>query len=90
MVTQIHEGRQVSLGKLLLASLYQSLGLGTLKLKVLPNTPKALNLSGPLWLLQHWLNATFEYHLGYPVLERILRLNEDRPIEWARLALITC
>lgn len=58
---QIHEGQQVSLGKLLLAFLYQALGLGTLKLKFLSNTPKALNLSGPLWILQHWLNATFEY-----------------------------
>ena len=32
----------------------------------------------------------FKYQLGYPVLERILRLNEDRPIEGARLALMTC
>lgn len=64
---QIHEGWQVSLGKLLLASLYHSLGLGTLKLKLLHSTSKALNLFDPMWLLQHWLNATFEYQLGYPV-----------------------
>lgn len=51
LAIQIHEDRQVSLGKLLLASLYQSLGLATLKLKFLHNTPKALNLSGPLWHL---------------------------------------
>lgn len=43
-----------------------------------------------MWLLQHWLNATFEYQLGYPVSECILRLNEDRSIEGVRLALITC
>jgi hypothetical protein len=67
----------VSLGKLLLASFYQALGMATLKLKFLSNTPKALNLSSPLWLLQHWLNATFEYQLGYPVSERIERLTED-------------
>lgn len=48
---QIHEGRQISLGKLLLASLYQSLGLATLKLKFLHSTTKALNLSGVVWLL---------------------------------------
>lgn len=53
LVIQIHEGRQVSLGKLLLASLYQALRLAALKLNFLSNTPKALNLSGPLWLLQH-------------------------------------
>lgn len=87
---QIHVGRQISLGRMLLDSLYQSLGLVTLKLKFLHTTPKALNLLGPMWLLQHWLNATFEYQLGYLVLECILQLNEDRPIEWARLALMTC
>lgn len=86
---QIHEGRQVSLGKLLLASLYQALGMAALKLKFLSNTPKALNMSGPLWILQHWLNATFEYQLGYPVSDRIMRLTEDRQIEGARFTLTT-
>lgn len=43
---QIHEGQQVSLGKLLLASLYHSL-----KLKFLHSTLKALNMFGPMWLL---------------------------------------
>lgn len=89
LVIQIHEGRKISLGKLLLASLYQALGLATLKLKLLANTPKTLNLSGPLWLLQHWLNATFEYQLGYTTSKRLMRLNEDRPIEEAKLALTT-
>lgn len=50
---QIHEGRQVSLGKLMLASLYHSLGLAKLKLKLLHSTSKALNLYGPMWLLQN-------------------------------------
>lgn len=90
LAIQIHEGRQIFLGKLLVASLYQALGMATPKLKLLANTPKDLNLSGPLCLLQHWLNATFEYQLGYTMLERLMRLNEDRPIEGARLALTTC
>lgn len=89
LAIQIHEGRRVSLGKFLLASLYHSLGLATLKLKYPHSTTKALNLSGPMWILQHWLNSTFKYQLGYPVLEHILRLNEDRPVEGARLALMT-
>lgn len=46
LAIQIHEVRQVSLGKLLLASLYHCLGLVTLKLKYLHSTTKALNLSG--------------------------------------------
>lgn len=77
LTIQIDEGRQVSLGKLLLASVYHSLGLMTLKLKLLYSTSKSLNLFGPMWLLQHWLNATFEYQLGYPVSERMMRLNRD-------------
>lgn len=62
----------------------------TLNLKLLANTPKSLNISTPLWLLHHWLNATFEYQLGYVTSERLMRLNEDRPIEGVRLALTTC
>lgn len=38
MIIQIHEGRLVSLDKLLLACLYHSLGLVTLKLKLLHST----------------------------------------------------
>lgn len=90
LAIQTHEGRHVSLGKLLLSSPYHSLGLATLKLKLLHSTSKALNLSGPMWLLQHWLNASFEYQLGYHVFERIMHLNQDRPIEGIRLALMTC
>lgn len=43
-----------------------------------------------MWLLEHWLNATFEFQLGFPMLERIMCLNQDRPIEGVRLALMTC
>lgn len=89
LVIQLHEGRQISLAKLLLVSLYHSLGLSSLKLKLLHSTPKALNLSGPLWLLQHWLNATFEYKLGYLVSKRIMHLTQKCPIEGVRLALTT-
>lgn len=39
LAIQIHKGQQVSLGKLLLASLYQALGMATPKLKLLANTP---------------------------------------------------
>lgn len=90
LAIQLHEVRQISLGKLLLASLYHSLGLASLKLKLLQSTPKYLNMSGSLWLLQHWLNATFEYKPGYPVLERIMHLTNERLIEGVRLALTTC
>lgn len=43
-----------------------------------------------MWLSQDWLNATFEYQLGYPVSEHIMHLNEYQPIEGVRLYLMTC
>lgn len=59
-------------------------------LKILHSTSKALNLSGPMWLLQNWLNATFEYQLSYPVSACMMRLTQDLPIKGVRLALMTC
>lgn len=66
LAIQLLEGRHVSMGKLLLASLYRALGRATMQLKLLHETNKALNISGPVWLLQHWLNSTFEHALGCP------------------------
>lgn len=56
----LHEGRNISLSKLILANLYQSLGEASYKLKQLPETSKSFLLSGPLWLLQLWPNARFD------------------------------
>ena len=72
LAIQIHEGRNISLGKLLLAFIYQSMGLASLKVRILYKIPKTLLLSGPLWLLQHWLNATFEYRVGYPISKALM------------------
>lgn len=89
LAIQLHEGRRVSLGKLLLAFLYYTLGKATLKLKLLHETSRDLNIAGPMWLLQYWLNATFENTLGCPSSIQTSRLNVERPIEGLRLALMT-
>lgn len=52
LAIQLHEGQKISLSKLILAKLYQSLGEASYKLKYLSETNKSFLLSGPLWLLQ--------------------------------------
>ncbi|XP_050918350.1 uncharacterized protein LOC127135752 [Lathyrus oleraceus] len=62
LTNQLHVGRRVCLSELLLASLYESLGSASAKLKEYEAGTNLL-LSGPYWLLQLWLNATFESFL---------------------------
>lgn len=50
LAIQLHKGRKISLSKLLLANLYQSLREASYKLKHLPVTKKSFVVSGPLWL----------------------------------------
>ncbi|XP_058771322.1 uncharacterized protein LOC131644752 [Vicia villosa] len=89
MAIQIHEGRKISLSKLLLACLYHNLGIASLRIKCLHETPKQLALSGPYWLLQHWLNATFESQIGYTISQAIMEVTHDRRVEGVKLALQT-
>ncbi|XP_050876858.1 uncharacterized protein LOC127080587 [Lathyrus oleraceus] len=62
LANQLHAGRRVGLSELLLASLYENLGSTSAKLKEYEAGTNLL-LSGPYWLLQLWLNATFESFL---------------------------
>ena len=57
----LHEGIDVSLSKLLLASLYESLGDLYMSLKDHNICPS--NIGSPFWLLQLWLNAI--YYLSF-------------------------
>jgi hypothetical protein len=59
MAIQIHEGQNFALGRLILASLYESIGNAVDDIKASKDGAPFL-ISGPLWLLQLWLNATFE------------------------------
>ena len=88
LAIQLHEGHNISLGKLLLAWLYHTLDEASSQLKSLPDNGKDLVISSPFWILQQWLQATFEYQLGYPVSEVILHLNKCRAIEGLRLSLM--
>ena len=63
LANQLHVGRNVCLSELILAGLYESLGEASTRLKNFEPKTNIL-LAGPYWLLQLWLNATFEPSLS--------------------------
>lgn len=64
LVNQLNVGHDLCLSEIILAHLYESLGEGVTDLKN-PNDKGNLLISGPFWLLQLWLNASFEASLLY-------------------------
>lgn len=62
LANQLHAGHDVCLSEMILAILYESLSDGVAQLNNLGDKGKLL-LSSPFWLLQLWLNATFEANL---------------------------
>ncbi|KAI5438920.1 hypothetical protein KIW84_024589 [Lathyrus oleraceus] len=62
LAKHMHEWRNVNLGQLILGSLYTALGESTEALRNINPQDKFL-LVGPFWILQLWLNATFETSL---------------------------
>ena len=62
LATQLHHGYPLCLAEHILANLYESISNGVTQLKVIGDRGSLL-LSGPFWLLQRWLNATFESFL---------------------------
>jgi hypothetical protein len=83
----LHQGLDVALGRFILASLYDSLGQASDMLKKIDKGSQ-LAFSGPIWLLQLWLNATFEsnFKLFLPThMESSVALRQS---EGARLALL--
>jgi len=67
MATQLHEGHNFCVSRLILGSLYESLGHGSHAMQKL-EPGKGLIIFGPLWFFQLWLTITFEskLHLFIP------------------------
>ncbi|MCI22471.1 hypothetical protein A2U01_0043647 [Trifolium medium] len=84
MAIQIHEGHQFGLGRLILASLYESIGAACDNLKKLKDGSSFL-VAGPIWLLQLLLNATFEDKMGLAVPADYTVEVVERQIEGTRL-----
>ncbi|GAU51698.1 hypothetical protein TSUD_415080 [Trifolium subterraneum] len=97
MAIQIHEGKDFAFGKLILATLYDSLGKGSDALKKAEKGSDALKkaekgtklkLTGPMWFLQLWLNATFESNVNLFLPPMDEPRVSNRQIEGSRLALL--
>ncbi|KAK2435499.1 serine/threonine-protein phosphatase 7 long form protein [Trifolium repens] len=87
LAIMLHQGQDVALGRLILACLYDSLGQANDMLKkVEKGSP--LTFSGPIWLLQLWLNATFESNFKLFLPSYLEPSVEARQIEGTRLALL--
>ncbi|XP_050875812.1 uncharacterized protein LOC127079478 [Lathyrus oleraceus] len=63
MENQLHVGHKLCINQMVLSCLYEYLGEGVETLKKIQLGPNLL-LAGPYWLLQLWLNATFETSLS--------------------------
>jgi hypothetical protein len=83
----LHQGLDVALGRFILASLYDSLREAS---DLLKKTDKGspLTLSGPMWLLQLWLNATFETNFKLFLPTHLEATVASRQTEGVRLALL--
>jgi hypothetical protein len=88
MARQILEGRRFSLGRLLLAALYEAMGNASDAIKASKDGSNFV-VSGPMWLLQLWLNATFETELGLIVPSDYEKEVNEREIEGQRLVRLT-
>ncbi|KAK2416159.1 serine/threonine-protein phosphatase 7 long form protein [Trifolium repens] len=87
LAIMIHQGLDVALGRFILASLYDSLGHASDMLKKIDKGSQ-LAFSGPIWLLQLWLNATFESNFNLFLPSYLEASIAARQSEGARLALL--
>lgn len=60
-------GLKVNLNKKILGSLYEALGLTASDFKSIDDPTYNFHINGPIWLLQLWLNATFESFLKFNI-----------------------
>lgn len=89
LANQLHVGHDICLSEMILTSLYESLSDGVAQLKNLGDKWYLL-LSGPLWLLQLWLNATFEASLpNKGLVDEDAEEIKNRRVEGTRLAQLT-
>jgi hypothetical protein len=84
MAVQLHEGCQFGLGRLILGCLFSSMQLASENLKKTGDGTTFL-AGGPFWLLQLWLNATFEKELELYLPEDYEAEARRRQIEGTRL-----
>lgn len=90
--TQLHQERDITLGQLILASLYKSLCEFVCQIKLFdPENSKKKNVlvHGPFWFLQQWLNTIFSKDIASYGMRRVACPPEDRHLFWKRLIPLT-
>lgn len=85
LANQLHIGHDICLSEMILESLYESLSDGVAQLKNLGEKGNLL-LFDPFWLLQLWLNATFEvvYQTKGSLTKKLRRLKTEgsKAFDW--------
>ena len=84
LAIKIHKQEDFCLSKLILASLYESLNIARIEIQMKVMPAEKLLIAGPIWLLQFWLNATFEPRMKLGIPETM-----PRAVEGTRLNLLT-
>ncbi|GAU28512.1 hypothetical protein TSUD_156690 [Trifolium subterraneum] len=85
MAIQLHEGQQFGFGKLILGCLYENMRSVCENIKKTGDGYTFLG-SGPFWLLQLWLNATFQVEMDLFLPDLHNEKVAKRQIEGVRLA----
>lgn len=92
LATQLHQERDIALGQLILASLYESLSEVVCQIKLFdPKNSKKKNVlvHGPFWFLQLWLNTTLSKDIAPYGMRRVVCPPEERHLIWKRLIPLT-
>jgi hypothetical protein len=87
LAIQLHEGKDICLGKLILGSLYENLNQAVASIKEYPS-PGSLIIPGPIWLFQLWLLATFRTKMAITLPTHLSKAYEDSSIEGIGLAML--
>jgi len=87
LAIQLHEGRDICLGKLILESLYENLNQAVMSIKEF-QSGGSLIIPGPIWLFQLWLLATFKTKLAINLPPSLSKALEERSIEGIGLAIL--
>jgi hypothetical protein len=92
LATQLHQERDIALGQLILAYLYESLSEVVFQIRLFdPENSRKKNVlvHGPFWFLQLWLNATFSKDIAPYGMRRVACPPEERRLIWKRLIPLT-
>jgi len=78
LTIQLHEGRDIRLGRLILGSLYENMNQAVASIKEF-QSGGSLIIPSPIWLFQLWLLATFKTKLAVSLPSNLSKAHEEIP-----------